>query len=102
MSDQIPAAYRSKTKEQALAHLIEELAESIEAAAKSLRFGLRSVNPEAAPEEQETNRDWLYREIGNVHRAWAAFVELEKVRPGQKVGIGPVSDAAFQRNISTP
>lgn len=46
-----------------LAHLVEECGEVQQAAGKSLRWGLDSVNPELPEDEQETNRDWLEREI---------------------------------------
>lgn len=91
----IPEAYRSKTQDQALAHLIEELAESIEAAAKSLRFGLESVNPET--DDPETNLEWLHREMANGDRAWAAFLDFPL--PGKAV-VGDLGQAMSERNIS--
>ena len=72
----IPEAYRSKSIEQAIAHLAEELAEALQAAAKSLRFGPTSVNPELPPKDQETNIVWLRREMRDVARAYAALDEL--------------------------
>lgn len=56
---------------QVLAHLIEEAGEVLAAAGKSLRFGLDSVNPYVPLEEQETNRDWLLREIADLEQAIA-------------------------------
>jgi len=73
MSEPIPEAYRSKTPEQAMAHLVEELAEAMTAAAKCLRFGFDSVNPELPPAEQETNAVWLRREMKDVYRAYEAL-----------------------------
>ena len=70
---EIPGAYRSHTVEQALAHLAEELAEATQATAKSIRFGLNSVNPE---DDQGTNIDWIRREMRDVVRAYLAFAEL--------------------------
>lgn len=46
-----------------LGHLIEECGEVISAAGKTVRFGKYMVNPELPPAEQETNIDWLKREI---------------------------------------
>jgi NTP pyrophosphatase (non-canonical NTP hydrolase) len=46
-----------------LSHLVEECGEVLAAAGKSLRWGLESVNPELPPEQQETNRAWLFREL---------------------------------------
>ncbi|MGI9485441.1 MAG: hypothetical protein ACR2RF_06075 [Geminicoccaceae bacterium] len=76
MTDGIPEQYRSKTPEQAMAHLAEELAEALTAAAKCLRFGPESVNPELPPAEQETNFVWLDREMKDVQRAWAVVVNF--------------------------
>lgn len=47
----------------ALACLVEECGETLAAAGKTQRWGLNSVNPELPPERQETNRDWLLREL---------------------------------------
>lgn len=47
----------------ALAHAAEECGELIAALGKSMRWGLDSVNPELPVEEQETNRDWVLREM---------------------------------------
>lgn len=65
--------YRSKTPEQALAHLVEECGEVIAAAGKTFRFGPRSVNPELPPDQREENIDWLKRELDDVEAAIAAF-----------------------------
>ena len=72
----IPEQYRSKTPEQAMAHLAEELSEACTAACKSLRFGFDAYNPELPPDERETNIEWLDREMQNVKRAWAALNEF--------------------------
>ena len=55
--------YAPKNDMQKLAHLIEECGEVLAAAGKTLRWGLDSVNPELPQENQETNRDWLLREL---------------------------------------
>ena len=60
--------YEPKTHDERLSHLMEEAAEVIAAAAKSQRFGLESYNPELPPEERETNRDWLLRELQDLAR----------------------------------
>lgn len=74
MSD-IPERYRSESPEQAMAHLAEELAEAMQAAAKSLRFGLYCHNPELPPKDQESNLVWLRREMKDVARAYIALGE---------------------------
>lgn len=76
----IEERYRSRTVEQALAHLVEELNEAAAAGAKGLRFGLHCHNPELPPIRQETNLHWLTREIGDVWRAWLVLQDLIKER----------------------
>lgn len=53
----------------ALSHAVEEAGEFLAAAGKTGRWGLDSVNPELPPEQQETNRDWMLREITDLHGA---------------------------------
>jgi hypothetical protein len=55
----------------ALAHVVEECGEVLAAAGKCQRWGLESVNPELPPAEQETNRDWLIRELDDLEGAIA-------------------------------
>ncbi|HEX8419436.1 MAG TPA: hypothetical protein VF638_05425 [Sphingomonas sp.] len=50
----------------ALAHAIEEAGEFIAAAGKTQRFGRASVNPELPADRQETNEDWLVRELADL------------------------------------
>lgn len=76
MSD-IPYRYRSNSPSQALAHLSEECGELVAAIGKTMRWGSQSVNPELPPEQQETNIDWVRREIRDVERAIAAFRKLD-------------------------
>jgi NTP pyrophosphatase (non-canonical NTP hydrolase) len=52
-----------------LGYFIEECGEALQAAGKSLRWGLDSVNPELPQEQQETNLDWLLREMVDVQYA---------------------------------
>jgi len=54
-----------------LPHLVEELGELTAAIGKAMRWGLDSVNAELPPEQQETNRDWIRREIADVRRCLA-------------------------------
>jgi len=49
-----------------LGHLVEECGEVCAAAGKTMRWGLESVNPELPPEQQETNRAWLLRELDDL------------------------------------
>jgi len=65
--------YRSKTPEQALAHIVEECGEVLAAAGKTLRFGPGSINPELPEAEQETNIDWLNRELADLKQAIEVF-----------------------------
>ena len=61
--------YEPRTREQKFGYLIEECGEVLAAVGKSQRWGLRSVNPELPPEEQETNKDWLLRELDDLTHA---------------------------------
>lgn len=61
--------YMRSGKGFALAYLVEECGEVLAAAGKSLRWGLDSVNPELPKGEQETNRDWLLRELEDLDGA---------------------------------
>lgn len=49
-----------------VSHLIEKCGEVLTAAGKTLRWGPQSVNPELAPDDQETNREWLLRELNGL------------------------------------
>lgn len=51
------------TDEEKLGYLVEECGEVLAAIGKTLRWGLESVNPEIPPEQQETNREWILREL---------------------------------------
>lgn len=46
-----------------LAHVVEECGEVCAAIGKTQRWGLDSVNPLLSADQQETNRDWVKREI---------------------------------------
>jgi hypothetical protein len=73
--------YEPKSLTSKLGYLVEECGEVLAAAGKSLRWGLESVNPEIPPEQQETNRDWLLRELADLDGA------IQRVRAA--VGEGP-------------
>ncbi len=69
----------------ALSHAIEEAGEFVAAAGKTQRWGLRSFNPELAPEEQETNEAWLRREAADVVAAIGRLLaELDKLREAER------------------
>lgn len=68
--------YKPRTREQKLGYLMEECGEVLAAAGKLLRWGPDSVNPELPPEAQETNRDWLMRELHDLERA-IRFIRAE-------------------------
>jgi NTP pyrophosphatase (non-canonical NTP hydrolase) len=61
--------YEPKTFEEKLGYLVEECGEVLAATGKTIRWGPDSVNPEIPVEEQETNRDWLLRELKDLTRA---------------------------------
>lgn len=65
--------YEPKTRDQALAHVVEEAGEMLAAAGKIQRFGWDSVNPELAPRCQETNARWLEREMRDLTLAISKF-----------------------------
>lgn len=82
--------YKSTSVQQSLAHVIEECGEVIAAAGKSLRWGLSSVNPELPLEQQESNRDWLFREITDLEQAilyLKSYIAYEEVQNNIKNGI---------------
>lgn len=53
----------------AVGKAIEELGELQAALGKTLRWGWLSFNPELPEEEQETNVDWVIREMADVRNA---------------------------------
>ena len=61
--------YRPTNTRQYLGYLVEECGETMAAAGKTLRWGLDSVNPELPVSEQETNRQWLKRELQDLKLA---------------------------------
>jgi len=61
--------YWPKTREQKIGKLVEECGEVLAAIGKSQRWGLNSVNPELPKEKQETNRDWILRELSDLKLA---------------------------------
>lgn len=69
MSARMKPRYEPKTLEQKLGYLVEECGEVLAAVGKTQRWGLQSVNPELPPEEQETNQEWLLRELTDLTRA---------------------------------
>lgn len=52
-----------------LAHAVEEAGEFVTAAGKTQRWGPESFNPELPKAQQETNRDWLIREMKDLRFA---------------------------------
>lgn len=61
--------YEPKTTAQKLGYLVEECGEVQSAVGKSIRWGLDSANPELPQHEQETNRDWILRELDDLGMA---------------------------------
>lgn len=66
--------YYPESDEQKLGYLVEECGETITAIGKTLRWGLDSFNPELPENKQETNREWIGRELKDLKRA-IRFVE---------------------------
>jgi len=65
-----------------LAHVVEECGEVLSAAGKAQRWGLWSVNPELPEDKQETNIEWLKRELKDLKGAISRLeLELDKQRP---------------------
>lgn len=61
--------YEPKTTLARLGYLVEECGEVLAAAGKTIRWGIDSVNIELPHEQQETNRDWLLRELSDLEGA---------------------------------
>ena len=61
--------YKPVTEKEKLGYLVEECGEVLAAAGKTLRWGSDSVNPELPTSEQETNEDWLLRELHDLQHA---------------------------------
>ena len=63
-----------------LAHVVEECGEVLAAAGKTIRFGVFGVNPELPQSLQETNIDWLSRELEDLEAAIKSLRETMKHR----------------------
>lgn len=61
--------YEPMTTEEKLGYLVEECGEVLAAIGKTQRWGLESVNPEIPPEQRETNREWVLRELRDLKGA---------------------------------
>ncbi len=61
--------YEPQTTEERLGYLVEECGEVLAAVGKTQRWGLESVNPEIPVAQQETNRDWILRELKDLKGA---------------------------------
>lgn len=69
MSTRMKPQYRPETIEDKLGYLVEECGEVLAAVGKTQRWGEESVNPELPAEQQETNREWILRELPDLERA---------------------------------
>ena len=69
MPEKIKPEYLPLTEIQKLGYFVEESGEVLCAVGKTIRWGVESVNPELPAHEQETNRDWMLREIVDLKRA---------------------------------
>lgn len=71
--------YIKDDMESTLARVVEECGEVLSAIGKTQRFGLDSVNPELPEEEQETNADWITRELYDLRDAIVRLeIQLER------------------------
>lgn len=61
--------YMPVTLDQKLGYLVEECGEVLAAVGKTQRWGLESTNPELPPNERETNREWILRELVDLELA---------------------------------
>jgi len=68
--------YEPKTEAQKVGYLVEECGEVQAAIGKTIRWGWESVNPELPPEQQETNRDWVLRELKDLKGAIRIVEEM--------------------------
>ena len=75
--------YYPFTTEQKLGYLVEECGEVLAAVGKTQRWGLDSHNPEIPPEEQETNREWVLRELQDLKEA-IRIVEADLGSPSEE------------------
>lgn len=65
-----------RNKGNALGRFIEECGEALAAAGKVVRFGRHSVNPLVPKDQQETNEEWLQREIKDIEDAIARLKQV--------------------------
>ena len=61
--------YKPRTAREKLGYLVEECGEVLAAVGKTQRWGLDSVNPELPEPAQETNGDWIMRELNDLECA---------------------------------
>jgi hypothetical protein len=61
--------YKANTTEQALAYLVEECGTVLAAIGKIQCCGLHDTPPNTPPNEIDTNRYWLLRELSNLSKA---------------------------------
>jgi NTP pyrophosphatase (non-canonical NTP hydrolase) len=75
-----------------LAHLVEECGEVLAAAGKTQRWGLDSVNPLLPVDQQETNGEWLFREIVDLDEAIGRLLQTM----GRARSVAPASTRLHQ------
>ena len=61
--------YEPKNTGQKIGYLVEACGGVLAAAGKCVRWGFESVNPELPAGDQETNREWLLRELRDLETA---------------------------------
>lgn len=81
--------YLPKDRNGRLFRLIEEMGELNAALGKAGRWGMSSVNPELPEDQQETNAEWIMREIEDVEQALAAV----KVDVAEFIGATPPAES---------
>jgi len=74
-----------KDKGTPLGMFIEECGEALAAAGKIVRYGWDSVNPLLPLKQQETNREWLIREVADLEFAIHRLkTQMELVKAGRR------------------
>ena len=61
--------YEPKTTDEFLGYVVEECGEVLHASGKTQRWGLDSVNPELPRDQQESNMEWIRREVEDLRGA---------------------------------
>lgn len=89
------------TDRQFLDHIAEEAAEFLMAYAKMQRWGEDSVNPELPVEQQETNIDWVHRELADLEGATKRY-RARIIQSLPQTGATPIAEESLRRLTIRP